>query len=264
MASTESHEPAAYRYPSIPEARPIGASEGVKWLKAGWGYFQRSKRVSLLYGAIFAVIGMAITWMGLTYPKFILTFWSGFLLVGPFLAVGLYRLAQQADRGETIRLSGCFRTIRANAGNTALFVLLLSIVMIAWIRFSTIAAALYIGNVIGTANFLAALATPEGLGFLAVLFAVGGFFALVMFALTAWSLPMVLENRTSFGLAIAASVRAVVHQPIPMLAWGGIVVGLTLIGMLTFFAAFAVIFPWLGYATWAAYKDVFAEEDADK
>lgn len=264
MASTDSHEPVVYHYPTIPTARPIGAAESIQWLKTGWDYFTRTKTVSLFYGAIFAAIGMAITWMGLTYPKFIFTFWSGFLLIGPFLAVGLYRLAQQADRGETVRLSGCFKTIRANAGNTALFVLLLSIVMIAWIRFSTIAAALYIGNVIGTANFLAALASPEGLGFLAVLFGVGGVFALVMFALTAWSLPMVLENRTSFGLAIAASVRAVVNQPIPMLVWAGILAGLTVIGMLTFFAAFVVIFPWLGYATWAGYKSVFPEEPSEE
>ncbi len=264
MASTESHEPVVYHYPTIPTARRIGTADSIQWLKAGWEYFTQNKTVSLIYGGIFAAIGMAITWMGLTYPKFIFTFWSGFLLVGPFLAVGLYRLAQQADRGETVRLIGCFKTIRANAGSTALFVLLLSIVMIAWIRFSTIAAALYIGNVIGTSNFLAALASPEGLGFLAVLFGVGGIFALVMFALTAWSLPMVLENRTSFGLAIAASVRTVVNQPAPMLLWAGILAGLTVVGMLTFFAAFVVIFPWLGYATWAGYKAVFAEESADE
>lgn len=262
MATVESHKPVVFTQPTIPPARPIGASESIDWLKTGWEYFTRLRSVSLVYGAIFAAIGMAITWMGLTYPKFILVFWSGFLLVGPFLAVGLYRLAQQADRGEAVRLSGCVRTIRANAGNTALFVLLLSIVMIAWIRFSTIAVAVYIGNVTGTADFLAALATPEGLGFLAVLFAVGAIFATVMFALTAWSLPMVLDNRTTFGLAIAASVRAVAAQPVPMLMWGAIVAGLTMIGMLTFFVGFVVIFPWLGYATWAGYKSVFGESPA--
>jgi uncharacterized membrane protein len=259
MATTETKKPPVYRPSTLPVAYRVGTSAPIEWLKAGWDYFLRLKAVSLAYGAAFAAIGMAITWMGLTYPKFILTFWSGFLLVGPLLAVGLFRIAQQADRGDTIRLTACFRSILANAGNTALFILLLSIVMIAWIRFSTLAAALYIGNIVGAADFIAAMATPEGLGFLAVLFAVGGVFALIMFALTAWSLPMVLDNRVTFGLAIATSVKAVTDQPVPMLVWAAIVAGLTVIGMLTFFAAFAVIFPWLGYSTWAGYKAVFGE-----
>jgi uncharacterized membrane protein len=55
------------------------------------------------------------------------------------------------------------------------------------------------------------------------------------------------------------SVRATVEQPLPMLTWGAIVAGLTVLGMITFFAAFLVIFPCLGYATWAAYKDLFGE-----
>jgi uncharacterized membrane protein len=139
----------------------------------------------------------------------------------------------------------------------ALFSLLLALVMIAWIRFSTLAAALYVGNIAGASGFVAALATPEGLGFLAVLFGVGAVFAALMFALTAWSLPMVLDGRTDFGTAIVTSVRATVEQPLPMLVWGALVAGLTLLGMLTFFVGFAVIFPWLGYATWAAYRDLF-------
>jgi len=90
-----------------------------------------------------------------------------------------------------------------------------------------------------------------------VMFGVGAIFAIIMFALTAWSLPLVLDNRTDFGTAVVASVKAVMEQPLPMLFWGATVAGLTILGMLTFFAGFVVIFPLLGYATWAAYKDLF-------
>ncbi|HPE81381.1 MAG TPA: DUF2189 domain-containing protein, partial [Gammaproteobacteria bacterium] len=134
------------------------------------------------------------------------------------------------------------------------------LVMIAWIRFSTLVAALYVGNVAGASGFIAALGSPEGIGFLAVLFSVGALFAALMFALTAWSLPLVLDARVDFGTAIVTSVKATIEQPLPMLAWGSLVAALTIIGMLTFFLAFVVIFPWLGYATWAAYKDLFARD----
>jgi len=259
VASTHSDPQLVYEPMRLPQRRRAGKAEPIQWLREGWGYFTRLRGVSLAYGGAFALIGMLITYEGLRYPQFILTFWSGFLLVGPLLAVGLFRIAQQADRGETIRLATCFRTVRSNIGTVALFTLLLSIVMIAWIRFSTLAAALYVGNVTGTADFLAAMTTLEGLGFLALLFGVGAVFAVIMFALTAWSLPMVLDDRAEFGPALVASVRTVIEQPVAMMTWGAIIAGLTVFGMLTFFAGFAVIFPWLGYATWVGYKSLFRE-----
>lgn len=148
-------------------------------------------------------------------------------------------------------------TIRSRLGALSLFSLLLALVMIAWIRFSTLAAALYVGNITGTSSFIAAMATPQGVGFLLVLFGVGALFAALMFALTAWSLPMILDGRADFGTAVVASVKATVEQPLPMLIWGALVAGLTVVGMLTFFAGFVIIFPLLGYATWAAYRDLF-------
>jgi uncharacterized membrane protein len=141
----------------------------------------------------------------------------------------------------------------------ALFTLLLSLVMIAWIRFSTLAAALYVGNITGTSSFIAAMGTADGVGFILLLFGVGAVFAAIMFALTAWSLPMMLDGRADFGTAVVASVKATIEQPLPMLTWGALVAGLTLVGMLTFFIGFVVIFPVLGYATWAAYRDLFGE-----
>lgn len=257
MATAQTEQGLRYEPVQLPERRLVNAAEPLQWLSEGWDYFTRLKGPSLAYGGVFAAIGFLITLEGLLYPQLVFTFWSGFLLIGPMLAVGVFRLAQQADRGDTIRLSTCVHVVRSNLGTVALFALLLSIVMVAWIRFSTLAAALYVGNVTGTADFLAAMATPEGLGFLAVLFGVGAVFALVMFALTAWSLPMVMDDRAEFGPAIVTSVRTIIEQPAAMLSWALIVAGLTVFGMLTFFIGFAIIFPWLGYATWAGYKSLF-------
>ena len=260
MATVNMPDSPAYHAMTLPPRRKLADDAALAWLRAGFLYFGRARGVSLAYGAIFAAIGMLITWLGFNRPQFVLTFWTGFLLVGPLFAMGLYRIAQLQDRGETIRFSACMGALRKRLGSVALFSLLLSLVMIAWIRFSTLAAALYVGNVAGASGFIAALGSPEGIGFLAVLFSVGALFAALMFALTAWSLPLVLDARVDFGTAIATSVKATIEQPLPMLAWGSLVATLTIIGMLTFFLAFVVIFPWLGYATWAAYKDLFARD----
>lgn len=260
MAQSHSTEPMTYQPTTLPRRRQIGLDAPLRWLSQGRDYLNRARGISLAYGATFAVAGIAITLLGLNHPQFILTFWSGFLLIGPLLAIGLFRIAQLMDRGESLRLMTCVSLLRRNLGAVALFTLLLSLIMVAWIRFSTLAAALYVGNLAGANGFVAALATPEGFGFLGVLFGVGAVFAVLLFALTAWSLPMVLDGRTDFGTAVVTSVKATVEQPLPMLAWGATVAALTILGMLTFFAAFAVIFPLLGYASWAAYKDVFGND----
>ena len=260
MATTDTPNSPVYPVMTLPPRRKLARNAALAWLREGYRYMGRARGVSMAYGAVFAAIGMLITWLGFNRPQFVLTFWTGFLLVGPLFAMGLYRIAQLQDRGETIRFSACMGALRKRLGSVALFSLLLSLVMIAWIRFSTLAAALYIGNIAGSSGFIAALASPEGIGFLAVLFGVGTVFAALMFALTAWSLPMVLDARVDFGTAVVTSVKAAIEQPLPMLTWGAAVAGLTIIGMLTFFLAFVVIFPWLGYATWAGYKDLFARD----
>lgn len=260
MATTRPDEPIVYAAFELPPRRKLPAHAALAWLHSGRHYFEQAPMISLLYGSAFAAVGLAITLLGLNAPQFILTFWTGFLLVGPLLAMGLYRIAQLQDRGEIIRLRTCWGLLRNRLGAVALFALLLSLIMVAWIRFSTLIAALYIGNVSGMASFFSALATPQGLGFVAVLFATGALFATVMFALTTWSLPMVLDGHADFGTAVAASVGATLEQPIPMLLWGGSVAGLTLFGMLTLFVGFIVLFPLLGYATWAGYRDLFGRD----
>ncbi len=260
MNESNAREPLAYNPMRLPPRRTLDKGAPVRWLSEGWTYFSRTRTASFAYGAVFALVGMLITVLGMNQPQFILTFWTGFLLVGPLLAMGLYRIAQLHDRGEAIQLTTCFSSLRGRLGSVALFSLLLSLVMIVWIRLSTLIAALYVGNIAGTSSFIAAMGSPEGIGFVLVLFGVGAVIALLMFALTAWSLPLVLDGRTDFGTAVVASVKAVTEQPGVMLVWGALVAGLTVLGMLTFFAGFVVIFPLLGYATWAAYKDLFADQ----
>lgn len=262
MPTTKPGEPVFYEPMRLPARRTLDRDAPRRWLAEGLAYFRALRPVSLGYGIVFAAIGLAITILGLNQPQFVLTFWSGFLLVGPMFAMGLYRIAQLHDRGERMGLVTCWGVLRQRLPVVLLFSLLLALIMIAWIRFSTLIAALYVGNIVGTASFITALGSPEGVGFLLVLGGVGAVFAALMFALTAWSLPLVLDERADFGPAIATSVKATFEQPLPMLLWGLTVGVLTIVGMLTFFIGFIVIFPVLGYATWAAYKDLFGTDPA--
>jgi uncharacterized membrane protein len=213
--------------------------------------------ISLAYGALFAAIGAFITYFSLGTPQLTLNFWSGFLLIGPLLAVGLYRMAQLREEGNAIRLDRCVRVLGERKGETAIFVLFLALVMIAWILFSTLMVAVFFGDLPpGAEAFRDALATADGIKFLLVLFGTGGIFAFLVFAASALSLPMMLDGKADLIPAVVTSFRTVLEQPVPMLIWAGLVAVLTIAGMATLFLGFVIVFPVLGYATWHSYRDI--------
>ena len=241
----------------LPKRRRVKPTAPFRWLHKGWADVKAVPDISLAYGALFAAIGAFITYFSLGTPQLTLNFWSGFLLIGPLLAIGLYRMAQLREQGDIIRLNRCVRVLGERKGEVAIFVLFLGLVMIAWILFSTLMVAVFFGDLPpGAEAFGDALKTADGVKFLLILFGTGGLFAFIVFAASALSLPMMLDGKAELIPAVVASFRTVVEQPVPMLIWGALVAVLTIAGMATLFLGFVIVFPVLGYATWHSYRDI--------
>ncbi len=242
---------------SILEARKVGLAEPFRWLKLGWQTFTTLKAPAMIFGGTFAAIGALISFGALNNPQMVFAFWSGFLLVAPLLAMATYHMAQSHEEGRTVSFASCGRLLRRNIGNTLLLTLFLAVIMVAWIRISTLSTAVYTGGMSVQVDLSSSLFDASNLGLLATLGVVTVVFSLLMFALLAWSMPMLARGRQHFATAIASSFAVLAKQPAPMLVWGGVVASLTLISMATYFIAFAVVFPWLAFATWEAYKSLF-------
>jgi uncharacterized membrane protein len=97
---------------------------------------------------------------------------------------------------------------------------------------------------------------PESLPFLAFGTAVGALFAGLTFAVTAVSIPMMLDRRVDVLTAIVTSVRVVRHNPVVMLFWAVLIVVFTGVGIATLFLGLIVVLPLIGHASWHAYKDL--------
>ena len=238
-------------------ARRIGLREPFRWLSSGWQSFTANWKPALLFGSIFAASGAGISLFAFSNPQMIFAFWSGFLLIAPILSMLIYHLAQRHERQETTSMRQCGKMLASNAASGLLLVLLLALIMVAWIRTSTLVTAIYAGNLGVGFDVSGGFFSVDNFGLLIALGAVGAVFAIATFSLLAWSMPMLARGRTDPVTAMVSSVRAVVTQPLPMLLWGSLVAMLTLASMATFFLAFAVVFPWLGFATWQAYKQLF-------
>ena len=67
---------------------------------------------------------------------------------------------------------------------------------------------------------------------------------------------MLLDRRNDVFIAVVTSVRTVVVNFWPMALWALILAALTLSTAATGFLALTVVFPWLGLASWRAFREL--------
>ena len=241
-----------------PYARHLPARAALDWLAAGWRDLSRAPGSSLAYGAAVVALSWAVLWglaaWGLLYLA--LPALSGFLIVGPFLAVGLYdksrRLAQDAPPTP-------LRLPPGAVGQIAMAGLLLGLLVLFWLRAADLLYALFFGlqPFPGAAEaVLNALTTPRGWALIATGTLVGGLFAAFAFAVSVFSLPMLVSTRRDALTAMGLSLAMTVQNLRPMLAWGAIVTLGAALAVLTGLIGLLVVFPLLGHGTWHAWRAI--------
>lgn len=241
-----------------PGVRRVGATRPFLWLKRGLADLARTPLASLGYGAIFAVAGaliLALAW-GRAHVAPALT--TGFLLVAPILAIVLYDLSRQLEREGTANSVAALHAWRRNSGSISLFGVLLALTLILWERLSAIIFALFYGGRVPDLNNLLAdvLLSGHYTQLLVAYFAIGGLLAFVVYAISVVSLPMLLDRRIDIATAIATSVKCVARNPGAMLVWAALIALLTALGVATWMLGLVLVFPWLGHASWHAYRDL--------
>jgi uncharacterized membrane protein len=147
---------------------------------------------------------------------------------------------------------------KANVPAIGFYALILALLLAVWIRISIVVVALFFEGAAPSVEALAksALDSPDALAFAAVYAAAGLGFALLVFATSVVSLPLLLDRpQTDTVTAMITSFNAVRKSPRPMLVWAAIVVALTALGFATFYLGLVVALPLVGHATWHAYRD---------
>lgn len=244
-----------------PYARGLPANIAFSWLKAGWRDLMTDPVPSLLYG-LFVFLLSALTVFGLAilewdYALFPVT--AGFLIFGPALAIGLYEKSRAIEEGRQIT----FRTMlapRPRSGGQMLFIgALLCTLMLLWNRAAVIVWALFFGlrPFPGLDHIaLVLFGTPHGLVMLAIGTAIGGLFAGFAFAISVFSIPMLLDRRMDALTAMGTSWALVWNNLPALMVWGAMVLGLFLLAVATGLLGMIIVFPLLGHASWHAYNAV--------
>ena len=241
----------------LPGVRRVGAAAPLRWIAAGARDFRAHPLPSLFYGCCFALMGWLIVFTFRHAVEYLLALVSGFFLLGPFLALGLYDLSRRRERGEPVRLAPTLAAWHANAASIGVFVLVLTVILLVWSRASLIVFALFYSSGMPTvATFVQQFLSPDNAKFLVAYACVGGFFAVLTFALSVVSVPMMLDRGADGVVAALTSVKAFGANPLPMLVWGMVIVALVGAGFALAFAGLVVAGPIVGHATWHAYREL--------
>ncbi len=233
-----------------------------RWLAAGWQDLMAAPVTSLSYGVVFAVAGYLIT-AGLFLADvfyLVLPITAGFLIIGPIACTGFYEISRQRALGRPVSLGEVFGAWRRNPSQIALMGVALLLVLILWARIAALIFMLYygIGNVPSIDNLLVeTFLQPSSIPFLIFGTAVGAVLAAGTFAISAVSIPLLLDRPDANVIeAMATSVQAVAVNAKAMALWGLLIVLFTSAGLATLYLGLIVALPLIGHATWHSYKDL--------
>ncbi len=258
------HQGLAVPATTMPAVRRIGIGDLFAALRLGWEDFLATPTQLVFLTIIYPIVGFVAAraaWGGQLQPLL----WplaSGFALVGPLAALGIYELSRRRERGYVNSWLDAFGVLRSPAmpGIIVMAGMLLG-VFVAWLL---VARALYHATLgplgaIGLGDFLHLVwTTPEGRQLLLWGNLAGFGFAALVLATTLVSFPMLLDRQVDPGLAIRTSLRAARLNPLPVACWGLLVALLLALGSLPVFVGLAVVLPVLGHATWHLYRRMVA------
>jgi uncharacterized membrane protein len=245
---------------AAPAVRPIGLGDLRDAIVRGFEDFKAYRSDVIIVGIIYVVVGIVLgrAALGRDLLPLLFPLASGFAIVGPFAAVGLYEMSRRREQGLEVSWANGIEMLR-EPGFGAIAVLGLVLVAIFglwiasawWIFQATLGPALpaslgaFIHDVV---------ATHAGHVMIGAGIAVGFVFALAAMAISVVSFPLLLDHEVGLDTAVRTSIRAVVKNPKAMAAWGLIVAAGLLIGSLSLFVGLAVVLPVLGHATWHLYR----------
>ena len=243
-----------------PEVRKIGVADIVDALRLGLDDFKEKPSHYVFLCLMYPIAGVfLVMWSsGANLLPLIYPLMSGFALIGPIAAIGLYEISRRREQG----LDSSWRHALEVRHSPAMP----SIIAVAVMLLALFAVWLIVAQSIYTATFDAAgpvslstfvsdvMTTSQGLSLIIWGNLAGFVFAVIVLATSVVTFPLLLDRDVGAVAAVEASIRATLANPVPVVLWGLIVAALLFVGTIPAFVGLAVVIPILGHSTWHLYR----------
>jgi len=242
--------------PNEPPIRNVPVLRPFAWIAAGCRDLAHTPAPSLVHGFLVAAGGWVIAALALAWWPLLPGAFSGFVLVGPILATGLYELSRRRERGEPADFATVLAAWRRGTRPLVWLGLGLAICGTAWVLVSAVLIALFVTAPITSSEaFVRHVVLSQGSNLFPVWMMLGALGASLVFAATVVSAPLLLDRDTDLLTAVWTSVRAVGENPVAMGVWATLIMLATALSMATAMLGFVVTIPVIGHATWHAYRE---------
>lgn len=257
---------AAYHFPVT--IKRVGVDQSGQWLAKGWRDVWRAPTISLAYGFSFVVLSYILTFglVELELGALIVPLIGAFILISPVLVVGLYEVARRLETGEAIGFSAICVVCMRNASQVAAMGVVMLIFAFFWVVIAIVLFALFYSSGVPPLESLIMdmLFTVKGAVFLFIGVAMGAVLATGIFAISAVSIPLLLDHpELDVVTAIATSFLVVRANWRTMFGWAAMIGVISAVALASFYIGLAVALPMLAYATWHAYEDLVDIETPD-
>jgi uncharacterized membrane protein len=246
--------------PARPQLRAIRPVDLEDALARGLSDFVAMPTHIVFLCLIYPIVGLFLGRLAFGYEMLPLLFplMAGFVLIGPFAAIGLYELSRRREQGLEACWTDAFDVLGSPSfAAIAALGFLLMLIFTVWLAAADWIYVATFGNqpVASIGNFLdQILTTSSGWKLIILGNGIGFLFATLVLTISVVSFPLLLDHEVGVVTAIVTSTRLVFESPLAMSLWGLIVAGLLVIGSLPFFIGLAVVMPVLGHSTWHLYR----------
>jgi uncharacterized membrane protein len=235
--------------PFVAPCRAIASDAPWRWLRAGWHDFRAGGTTSLACGSAIVLLSAIVIAVALCFGTgwMVLVLLSAFIFIAPVLCLTFYTVSASLAHGRRPGILETFQAAHGHLGDALVYSLVLLVIALLWVRAGSAVQIFFPDQ--------SAPAFTDLVLFFGIGSGIGAVFALVAFAASAFSLPMLVDRRTDAITAVVTSINAVLRNKRAMALWALMIVMAVALGFATGLVGLAITMPVVGHATWHAYRE---------